>query len=86
MTGRGGFRCRNCTIDRGPRRTQDMRAVHRQLISDDPRFGLGHRSVLHREVEAMTTLGRTYYEGHPQARGGKQVAVEVDAEGKPLKK
>ena len=63
-----------------------MRAVHRQVISDDPRLELGHCSALPREIEAMTTLGRTYYEGHLRAGGGKQVAVEVDAEGKPLMK
>lgn len=37
------------------------------------------------KVEAVTTKGRTYYEGHLEGKGGKSIAVEVDADGKPIK-
>jgi uncharacterized membrane protein YkoI len=36
-------------------------------------------------LESVMKDGRTTYEGQVQTKGGKKVAVEVDADGKPIK-
>jgi uncharacterized membrane protein YkoI len=37
-------------------------------------------------LESVVENGKTRYEGQVQTKGGKKVAVEVDADGKPYKK
>jgi uncharacterized membrane protein YkoI len=37
-------------------------------------------------LESVTENGKTRYEGQVQTKGGKKVAVEVEADGKPYKK
>ena len=48
------------------------------------------KSVLERsgrivKLESVTTRGKTHYEGHVQTKAGKMVAIEISADGKPVK-
>lgn len=36
------------------------------------------------KLEAVTTRGKTYYEGHLQTRAGKRISVDVGPDGKPI--
>lgn len=37
-------------------------------------------------LESVMENGRTHYEGQVQTKAGKKVAIELDADGKPIKK
>lgn len=36
------------------------------------------------KIESVTTRGRTHYEGHVRTKAGKTIAIEIDADGKPI--
>ena len=38
------------------------------------------------KLEAVTTRGKTHFEGHVRTKTGQTIAIQLDTDGKPIKK